>query len=131
MALVTGITKTVEIPKEQESAVIRKLSHRQLKEAAKARQSEGISFMKEIGAELMKALQDGDDEKLKKLEEAQQANINNYDRDTLLSLGVVSWTYKAELPKALEDLDEATAKFLAAEIFALSRPETAAEAKNV
>lgn len=131
MALVTGITKTVDIPGEQESAVIRKLSHKQLKEAAKKRQSEGISFMKELGAELMKALQDGDDEKLKRLEEAQQANINNYDRDTLLSLGVVSWTYKATLPAGLDEADEKTAKFLSQEIFDYARPETPAEAKNV
>ena len=130
MALVTNITKTVDIPGESESAVIRKLSHVQLKAAAKARQSEGVGFMREMGGELLKALRDEDTSKIKRLQEAQEANLENYDRDTLLKCGIASWTYGAALPEGTELLDEPTAKFLAGQIFEFSRPETKAEAKN-
>lgn len=143
MALVTNITKTIKILNEDETCLIRKLSHIQLKQAAKARQSEGIGFMREMGGELLKALREGDNEKIKKLEEAQAANVTNYDRDSLLRFGILSWTYPvppmAPTPfepnakrgaDGIDDLDEPTAKFLAEEIFNYSRPETPAEAKN-
>src|SRR3990167_4023672 len=139
MGLVTGIQKTVMIPGETNTVLIRKLNHTQLKTAAKARQSEGVGFMKELGAELMKALKDADTEKLKKIQDTQEADISNYDRDTLLRFGVVSWSYPVGpisvsengVGNGLDELDEPTAKFLAEEIFAYSRPETKAETKNV
>ena len=131
MALVSNITKTVEIPGEPTSVVIRKLNHTQLKMAAKARQSEGIGFMREVGGELLKALRDADTDKIKKIQDAQEADITNYDRDTLLKTGIVSWSYDAKLPDGTDELDEASAKFLAETIFNFSRPETPLEAKNV
>lgn len=143
MALVTGITKTIDIPNEPETATIRKLSHTQLKTAAKARQSEGVGYMKELGGELLKAMRESvsaEDatEKLKKIQAAQQADINSYDRDTLLRLGVISWTYPIPpiaitpngVGNGLDELDEPTAKFLAEQIFEYSRPESKAEIKN-
>jgi hypothetical protein len=138
VALVTNITKTVSIPGEPDTAVIRKLSHTQLRQAAKAKTSEGVGFMREMGGELLKALKDADGDKLKQLQSAQEADVTNYDRDTLLRLGVVSWTYdippqdisKEGVSNGLDQLDEPTAKFLAQEIFDFSRPETAVEAKN-
>ena len=136
MGLVTGVVKTVEIPHDEgQSAVIKKLSHKKLKEAARERQREGVSFMKEIGAELMKALREGDAQQIKKIEDAQLANVNNYDRDTLLKLGIESWTYSADeqgIPAACDALDEETAAFLAEAVFGcrFSRPETEAQAKN-
>ena len=130
MALVTNITKTVQIPGEEHTAIIRKLSHKQLRNAAKARQSEGVGFMREMGGELLKALRDVDTDKVKKIEEAQEANVSNYDRDSLLTEGVISWSYDGKLPGALDELDEPTAKFLANEVFEFSRGETKAEAKN-
>lgn len=137
MAIVTNVTKTVNIPGEDHSAVIKKLSHKQLRQAAKARQSEGVGFMKELGAELMKALQEPDEDEAKKkvdkIQAVQEASITSYDRDTLLKLGIVSWTYEEKLGKdneATDDLDEPTAKFLAEAIFEFSRPETKVEAKN-
>ena len=130
MALVSNITDTVEVPGEGVKVVIRMLSHKQLKEAAKVRQSEGVGFMRELGGELLKALKDADTDKIKQLEDAQAANINNYDRDVLLKQGIVSWEYDAKLPAGTDELDEPTAKFLAEKIFAMSRPETKEEAKN-
>jgi len=138
MAQVTNVTKEVQIPNEKETAVIRKLSHRQLKEAAKARQSEGVGFMREMGGELLKALKEADVEKVKKIQDAQESDVTNYDRDVLLKFGVVSWTYPIApmsltsdgVGNGLDELDEPTAKFLAQEIFEYSRPETKAEAKK-
>lgn len=131
MALVRNITRSVDIPNESETAVIRKLSHKQLKQASKTRQSEGVGFMREMGGELLKALKDADTEKVKKIQDAQEADVTNYDRDTLLKQGLASWSYKdAALPDATDDLDEPTAKFLAEQIFEFSRPETKVEAKN-
>lgn len=134
MALVSKITKTVTIPNEGIDVVIRKLSHKDLKNAARAKQSEGVGFMRELGGELMKALREADTEQVKKLQDMQEADVNNYDRDTLLKTAIVSWTYEEPLGKkneATDDLDEPTAKFLAAEIFEFSRPETSAEAKKL
>jgi len=139
MAQVTNVTKEVQIPNEKETAVIRKLSHKQLKDAAKARQSEGVGFMREMGGELLKALKDADVDKVKKIQDAQEADVSNYDRDVLLKFGVVSWTYPIApmsltadgVGNGLDELDEPTAKFLAQEIFEYSRPETKAEAKNI
>ena len=138
MALVTNITKPVDIPGEEDSAIIRKLSHKQLKEAARACQSEGVGFMREMGGELHKALREEDSGKLKRLQEVQEADINNYDRDTLLRLGVVSWTYsvppisvtESGVGNGLDELDEPTAKFLAEQIFEFSRPRTKEEEKK-
>lgn len=135
MALVTNITKTVPVPGEDETVIIRKLSHKQLKEAARVRQSEGVGFMKEMGGELLKALRDADGEKIKKIQDAQEADVTNYDRDTLLKWGVVSWTYPVKPlvdvgTNSLDELDEPTAKYLAEQIFEFSRPETKTEAKN-
>jgi hypothetical protein len=137
MALVTNITKTVEIPGEDVQVVIRKLSHKQLRQAQKARQSEGVGFMREMGGELLKALKDEDtsaaNDKIKKLQDMQEADVTNYDRDSLLKFGIVSWTYEEKLGKnneSTDNLDEPSAKFLAEEIFQFSRPETKTEAKN-
>lgn len=153
--LVTNITKAIDIPNETETATIRKLSHVQLKAAAKARQSEGVGFMRELGAELMTALRNADSKAVKNIQETQQADITNYDRNTLLRLGIVAWSYpiphvyerdadgnaiavggkKMESPDetlvdGIDQLDEPTAKFLAESIFEYSRPETKAETKN-
>lgn len=132
MALVRNITKSVDIPGETgEAATIRKLNHKILKTAAKARQSEGVGFMREVGGELLKALKDEDEDKLKKIQDKQESNVNNYDRDILLKEGIVAWTYEGKLPQDTDDLDENTAKFLAEQILEFSRGETKEEAKNV
>lgn len=136
MALVTNITKTIDIPGEPETAVIRKLSHTQLKTASKVRQSEGVGFMREMGGELLKALRDADTEKIKKIQDAQEADVTNYDRDTLLRFGIMSWSYPVKPTvevglNGIDELDEPTAKFLAQQIFEFSRPDTKAESKNV
>ena len=136
MGLVTNIVKTIEIPNETETVVIRKLSHTQLRSASKVRQSEGVGFMRKMGGELLKALREADTEKIKKLQESQEADITNYDRDTLLKFGIISWSYSMKPVvevglNGIDELDEPTAKFIAEQIFEFSRPETRVEAKNV
>lgn len=134
MGLVIGQTTTVHLPHDAgESAVIRKLSHRKLADAAAAQQSQGIGFMREVGAELMKALRDADADKIDRIQRTQEANLSNYHRDTLLEKGVVSWTLDPSITDAnrvevLGELDEPTAAFLAQAIFEYSRPESVSEA---
>lgn len=138
MALVTNITKEITIPGEDVQVVIRKLSHVQLKESARVRQSEGVGFMREMGGELLKALKDADTATVKKIQDTQEADVTNYDRSCLLQFGIASWGY--DVPpvattkdgvNGIDQLDEPTAKFLAEQIFNFSRPETKAEVKNV
>jgi hypothetical protein len=130
--IVTNITKTVELPHEPgESITIRKLSGSQLGAAAKRKMSDGIALMREIGAELVKALREGDTATVKRIEDAQAANVNNYDRDMLLADGVSAWSYPVPVAESLSLLDEDTAAFAAEQIFEFSRRRTAAEAKNV
>ena len=136
MGLVIGITKSVDLPNDEgESAVIRKLSHRKLAEAATKQQSQGIGFMRELGAELMKALKNEDSQKIDRLQKTQEASLSNYHRDTILEKGVVSWTLTPGIgdtnrTEVLGELDEPTAAFLAEQIFQFSRPETEDEAGN-
>lgn len=130
MALASA-TKTIQVPGEEINVTIRRLNHTQLRAAAKARQSEGVGFMKEMGGELIKALKDADTEKIKQIQDQQEADITNYDRDLLLKLSITDWDYPVKLPDGTDELEEATAKFLAQTIFDYSRPETKAEAKNV
>lgn len=134
MGLVIGVTKKIDLPHDAgESAVIRKLSHRKLAEAATKQQSQGIGFMREVGAELMQALRNEDSGKLDRLQKTQEASITNYDRDTILEKGIVSWTLDPAISDSnrteiIGELDEPTAAFLAEEIFEFSRPETGEEA---
>ena len=134
MGLVIGQTTTVKLPSDPgESAIIRKLSHRKLADAAAAQQREGIGFMREVGGELMKALRDADSDKIDRIQRAQEANLSNYHRDTLLEKGVVSWTLDPAITdsnrvEVLGELDEPTAAFLAQAIIEYSRPETKDEA---
>ena len=133
MGLVSNITKVITIPHENIDVTIRKLSHKVLKEAETARRKEGVGFMREMGGELLKAIRESDDQTVKKIQDAAEADITNYDRDVLLKRGIVLWGYPLELgklPEATDDLEEATAKFIADEIFQFSRNETKAEAKN-
>ena len=134
MGLVIGVTKKIDLPHDAgESAVIRKLSHRKLAEAATKQQSQGIGFMREVGAELMQALRNEDSGKLDRLQKTQEASISNYHRDTILEKGIVSWTLTPGIgdtnrTDVIGELDEPTAAFLAQEIFDFSRPETEHEA---
>jgi len=134
MGLVIGQQKTVDLPLDSgESAVIRKLSHRKLSDAAAAQQSQGIGFMREVGAELLMALRNEDSGKVDRIQKSQEANIANYHRDSLLEKGIVSWTLDPAITdsnrvEVLSELDEPTAAFLSQAIFDYSRPETQDEA---
>ncbi len=134
MGLVIGITKNVDLPYDEgESAVIRKLSHRKLADAAAKQQSQGIGFMRELGAELLQALKNEDAQKIDRLQKTQEASLSNYHRDTILERGIVSWTLTPGIgdtnrSEVIGELDEPTAAFLAERIFEFSRPETEDEA---
>lgn len=54
-----------------------------------------------------------------------------YDKQTLLERGIVSWTRSAKpTPSEIEDLDPADAELVARRIYDLFRPKTEEEQKN-
>ena len=137
MGLVLGHTKTIDFPAPDvgESVEIRKLSHRKLAEAAQKQQSQGIGFMRELGGELMQALRSEDTGKLDRIQRQQEASVSNYDRDTILERGIVSWTLEPSIDDknrtdVIGELDEPTAAWLAEQIFDFSRPPSESEVKN-
>ena len=130
MGLVTGITKVMELPDGK--ITIRKLNHKKLREASKRQQSEGIGFMREVGPELMKALRSEDAAGVDRIQRTQEAALSNYDRDTLLQMGIVSWTYQPQITDSnrveiINDLDEPTAVAISEAVFHFSRPENSVE----
>jgi len=134
MGLVTGITKVVELSDGQ--VTIRKLNHKKLREASRRQQSEGIGFMREVGPELLKALRTEDAAGVDRIQRTQEAALSNYDRDALLQMGIVSWTYDPPISDSnrveiIEDLDEPTAASISEAIFHFSRPENPDEAGKV
>tara|TARA_R110000824_G_scaffold185016_8_gene365946 strand:+ start:2933 stop:3358 length:426 start_codon:yes stop_codon:yes gene_type:complete len=131
MGLVTGITKTVKLSDGE--AVIRKLNHKKLKEASKRQQMEGIGWMREVGPELMKALRSEDAAGVDRIQRTTEAAVTSYDRDSLLQMGVISWSYDPPITDSnrveiLNDLDEPTAILLSEAVFRFSRPESEQEA---
>jgi len=83
----------------------------------------------------MTALRDADADKLQKLEAVQAATLSNYDRDTLLEKGIVSWSFEPALDdsnrsEVIGELDEPTAQFIAEAVFDYSRPPSESEAKK-
>ena len=137
MGLAAHKTKDVELP--DGVVVIRKLSHKKLRDAAKDQQSEGIGLMREIGPELLKALRDSDAKTVDTIQKTAEASRTNYSTDALLRKGVVSWSGKGfDVPltddvrvELLDDLEPDTAEALADAIFEFSRPETKVEGGNV
>ena len=92
------------------------------------------------GVELLKALRDIDLARLKAaLAEEQQAAASNgagvgraFDLNTLLQKGIAGWSYSPDppTPAQIDELDERTAGWAAAEIARLSLPPQDADARK-
>lgn len=130
MALVSSICQKTTIPHEPtEHMVLRKLSWRQLEKAAEIRSEKSATRMKNLGGDVLTALNtangaDGAEE----MKKAQADPLNTYDRGTLLEFGIASWSYPTDCTKeAKENLDDETADWAAREIVKLSKPEKTAE----
>lgn len=116
MALVRGQTTRLDIPGEPgEWVEIKKLPWGLLDGAREARTNAVIERAKLMGSEMMASLRDI------KTADATPDPLNDYDRGFLLRHAVQAWSYDAELPDGVEDLDEDTAEWLAREIVAFNR----------
>lgn len=127
MAIVSGITKKIEIPHESgEWVVIRQLSWRQREQASEVQTNRQFTRVKSIGPELLRAFERAGERVAIDADPA-----NTYDRGTILQSGVVSWSYSKEpKPEEIDGLDETTADWLFHEIIAFSGPPTEQERKN-
>ena len=127
--LVGNVVEKLDIPHEPgEWVEVRKLNHKTLARAAALRSEAGIASMKSVGAELLAVIRQAKDD-IQGALKAQAVSADTYDRDIVLQGGVVRWSYAAQVTKeSLDDLEEATAKWMAHEIVTRSvaapSPET-------
>ena len=129
MAIVTGLTKKVDIPHEEgQWIIIRQLSWRQREKASDAKTDSVLARVKSMGVDLMHELRGAEDRADVKKALADPAA--SYDRSLVLEFGIVDWSYKEKLPKAVDDLDEITAVWAAEQILAFSSPASEEEVKN-
>ena len=128
MAIVTGLTKRVEIPHEEgQWIIIRQLSKRQKEKAAEARLNSVMKLAKSMGPELMDRLGGREGRATPTVDNPNDA----YDWPTVLKFGIADWSYDEKLsPEAIDELDEATANFAFEQILAFSGPASEEEAKN-
>lgn len=128
MAIVTGLTKKVEIPHEKgEWIIIRQLSKRQKEKAAEARLNSVVGLAKRMGPELMDRLGGKEGRATPTVDNPNDA----YDWPTVLRSGIAEWSYKEPVSaEAIDGLDEATANFAFEQILAFSGPPSEEEVKN-
>jgi len=121
--LVTGQTWVVEIPHEKgENFTFRKLSWLELESAAKARRKRVMDEYRGM-IDLM--------DKLPQTPATEQAVVEEYDRETLLSKGITAWSYDAKVsPENIALLDPVTAEWAYQQLVEAHRPRTEAERKN-
>ncbi len=118
--------KQITVGEGAESGVvtIRKLSARSLEKAREARQAVAAKMTSTFGPDMIKAFRDAakDPERAAAPQDPREVKYGEYDRATVLTQGVESWTFKEPLIEGLEDLDEPTAELLFHEIVDLSDP---------
>ena len=124
--LVGNQSKRVEIPHEKDEWMeLKKLSWRQMEIAEEIQTDLLLKRMKSMGADMVKALRDA----VKGKEE--QDPFKRYDKSTVLDVGIVKWSYEAEITKEnIETLDEVTADWAFKEILSLNKTRTDEEVKN-
>jgi len=125
MGLVRGQVKRLDIPDEPgEWVEIKKLPWGLLEGARQKRTDVVIERTRAWGAEMFEMLRGVQSSDVT----AAADPTNEYDRGFLLRHAVQAWSYDAELPDAVEELEEETADWLAKEIVSFnSRVRTEAE----
>jgi hypothetical protein len=125
VAIVTNITKRVEIPHEEgEFMEFKKLSWKQLESASEISSDALMVKIKNMGGDIVKALRETTQE--------QKADPKQgYDRESILRKGIVKWSYDAPVtPDNISDLDEETAAWAFKEILDMNLPRSEEEVKN-
>lgn len=125
MALVTQITKRLDIPHEPgEWMEIKKLSWAQLENASNIASEASFTMLKKMGGDLLSAIRDMDIQQEKNAEA-------KYDKGAVLECGIVRWSYDAKVSKeTIAQLDEETAAWAFDEILGMNKPRTPEETKN-
>ena len=122
MAIVTNITKRVDMPHEDGWMEFKKLSWRQLELAAEIQTEDSLNRMKALGGDMLKALRG--------LAKEQEQESQKYDRAAILDCGILKWSYDEEVNKENIDLlDEETASWAYNEILSMHQ-RTEEETKN-
>lgn len=125
MALVSKITKKVDIPHEHgEWIEFRKLSWKQLEKASDIASEASLDRIRKLGGDMVSAL--------RKIADDQDSQPEaKYDQGMILKMGIVSWSYDAEVsPETIEQLDSQTAEWAMNQILLLNEPKTEDEIKN-
>jgi hypothetical protein len=122
----------------EDTVVVRKLSGKTLGKARGAKRADQVQSMRDIGADLIKAFQEGkkaNDPKVQEvevaaavpeptpeeMEKARKATFSDYDQEIVLNAGIVRWTAKEPVnADSIGDLDEESAKILFTAILDLS-----------
>jgi len=129
MAIVTGLTKKVDIPHEEgQWIIIRQLSWRQREKASDSKTDSVLARVKSMGVDLMHELRGA--EKRADVKAALADPAASYDRSLVLQFGIVDWSYGKFAPEIVDDLDEITAAWAVEQILAFSGPASEEEAKN-
>lgn len=128
MGLVRGQTKRLDIPGEPGQWVeIKKLSWALLDAARDERSKKAVERAKRWGPEWMQsATNEGSQSEAVK--QALADPYNDYDTEYLLKHAVQAWSYEADLPGGVDELDEDTAQWLRREIVDFNtKPRSEAE----
>lgn len=125
MAVIEPTAVWTEIPHEPGNELnLAALTWGQLKEAKKARSSEAIASMREMGGDLVQALPSRDTAD-RMITEALADPLDSFSLATLLAEGVRGWrgpAYDAH-PFDVAKLDERTAEWAARTVYRMSRIE--------
>jgi hypothetical protein len=141
MALVSFVPPVpVEIPHEPGNFLtFRRPASRIVREARKVVEKEGRQGIRDFGVEIVKALNEGEDDeramrRVKRLEAEQEYHPDQFDRDTLLRSAIVGWdgpNYEDEAgrkapvtPENIGQLDEPTARWAHNYVVDLIKPPT-------
>ena len=121
------VTETIAVPgmPPGQTVTVRKLAPRALAEAARVQQMAAVvearRMQEAMGAEMFETVSRVKSSEIKALREADPVSL--YDRVSLMSAGVVSWTLERVVGiEAFEDLDDDTQDWLATAILRLSKP---------
>ncbi len=108
-----------------------KLSWKELARSRKDGLKENAERAKLFGVEWIKALTESGKEKADRIASAQEWDQSNFGTETLLGVGIVGWSYEAEVSdESIATLDGATAAWAKQEIIDLNKPPSEEEVKK-
>ena len=130
--MLIGKPERVDIPHEPgEWFEIVPLSWKKLELARDKMSKQNLDTMKNIGAELMKALRSDDEAAVRSALKRQRYEESQFDTATILEHGVLDWSYEGNVTEeALEQLDERTMAWCKQVIIDVTRPPDEDEEKN-